>query len=65
MTNLQRIREERGLSVYRLHKLTGLSQTALSNIENGTASTLQMRYINLMKLADALNVNVVDLIDFE
>jgi transcriptional regulator with XRE-family HTH domain len=53
--SLQRLREERGLSMRALAKSSGLSANALSMIERGRASP---SVSTLYKLADALNVPV-------
>ena len=52
---LQRLREERGLSMRALAKSSGLSANALSMIERGRTSP---SVSTLYKLADALNVPV-------
>lgn len=53
--SLQRLREERGLSMRALAKSSGLSANALSMIERGRTSP---SVSTLYKLADALNVPV-------
>lgn len=52
-------KKEKGLTNYRISKMTGISQAALSNLENGKYCDLYVS--NLVKLADALAVSLDEL----
>lgn len=58
-TNLKRIRTERGLSQEKLAEVVDLHRTYISGIERCTRN-VSLR--NIEKIADALNVGVVDLL---
>ena len=58
---IKALREQQGLSQRKLALMIGSNQTHIWQIENGTVNVgLDM----LCRLADALEVNVRDLIDF-
>lgn len=58
---IKTLREQQGLSQRKLALMIGSSQTHIWQIENGTVNAgLDL----LCRLADALEVNVRDLIDF-
>ena len=58
---IKTLREQQGLSQRKLALMIGSNQTHIWQIENGTVNVgLDM----LCRLADALEVNVRDLIDF-
>lgn len=58
---IKALREQQGLSQRKLALMTGSNQTHIWQIENGTVNVgLDI----LCRLADALEVNVRDLIDF-
>ena len=63
MTNLQKIREQREMSKYRLAQLTGFSITYISNIEGGKRSIEDISLRNIKTFANALNVDYTDLLD--
>lgn len=63
MTKLQKIREERDLSKYKLAQLTGFSITYISNIESGKTDIENISLKNIKKFASALEVPFTDLID--
>ena len=63
MTNLQKIREKRDISKYRLSQLSGLSQTYIVRIENGSTSIENVTLKNIRLLAKALNVDYTELLD--
>lgn len=52
-------REARGLTMYALHKLTGVGQSTLARIEAG----FEPRLPTLAKIAEALGVRLRDLVD--
>jgi transcriptional regulator with XRE-family HTH domain len=55
---LQRLREERGLSLYALERRSGLDRGHLRRIETG--ATWKLEPATMQKLADALDVDVED-----
>lgn len=55
---IQTIRNDKGLTQEDLSELTDFSTTSISNWENGTTN---IRKENLIKIADALEVNMLDL----
>lgn len=58
--NLTQIRKNKGLSIYRLSKESGVSQPYLKDIESGLKSpTLR----TLQKIATALNMTVSQILD--
>ena len=63
MTNLQKYREKRKLSKYRLSELSGVSDTYISWLENGKRDINDMTVKKVKDLAKALGVNYTDLID--
>ena len=59
---LKKIREARGYSQEDLAELVGLEYQTISRIETGFYFT---SYENLAKIADALNVKIKDLFDYD
>lgn len=55
-------RNERGITLEELGKLTQISRSTLNRIENGQISP---RLIHLEKIAEALNVKIKDLVESE
>lgn len=53
-------RKEKGYSLRQLEKLTGISSSELSRLEN---NTIPLSWMKLEKLANALECSVKDLID--
>jgi transcriptional regulator with XRE-family HTH domain len=53
--NIAEVREARGMSQAELGKATGLSPTVISRFETGRGAP---NFINLLKLANALNVTI-------
>lgn len=49
-------RNELGITRYRLHKITGLSEMTLLRIEANNADTVEFR--NAVKIAKALNIDL-------
>lgn len=58
---IKTLREQQGLSQRKLALMIGSNQTHIWQIENGTVN---VGFDLLCRLADALEVNVRDLIDF-
>lgn len=63
MLNLKRIREEKGLSRYRLAKKTGLRESTIQNIENSNSPNPTFKTI--CKIADALEITLEELRQFK
>lgn len=59
---LKELREKKGISIYGLAKLSGVSQPTIRSIENGEKSPTVR---TLEKLALAMNVKVIELIKEE
>lgn len=55
-------RNERGITLEELGKLTQISRSTLNRIENGQISP---RFIHLEKIAEALDVKITDLVESE
>ena len=55
-------RNERGITLEELGKLTKISRSTLNRIENGQISP---RLIHLEKIAEALDVKITDLVESE
>jgi transcriptional regulator with XRE-family HTH domain len=58
---LRQLRRDAGLTQERLSIATGLSQTYISGVENGTRNP---SFKTLDKLAKALNVSIADITNF-
>lgn len=61
--NLGKYVENLGISVYSLSKKSSVPYTTLNSICNGSADILECRVNTLVKIADALKVNILDLIN--
>ncbi len=57
--NIQNLRKNKNISLYKLEKLTHLSRAYLSRLENNIKLNPSMN--TLMRIANALDVNVKDL----
>lgn len=60
--NLSNYVNKMGFSVYSLAKKSSVPYTTLSSICNGTSDVMECRVSTLMKIAEALKVNLIDLI---
>lgn len=59
---LNKLRNERGITLIRLAELSGVSKSTLNNIENGkTSPTIDQ----MEKIANALGVKIEELYDSE
>lgn len=47
MINLEEIRKEKGVSIYKLHKITGMSRSYLTDIERGKSEPTSGKIISL------------------
>ena len=61
--NLSAYIKQQGISVYSLSKKSAVPYTTLCNICNGTADVMECRVNTLIKIADSLGVNLLDLIN--
>lgn len=61
--NLGNYVDKLGISVYSLSKKSTVPYTTLSSICNGSADIMGCRVNTLVKIADTLNVNLLDLIN--
>jgi DNA-binding Xre family transcriptional regulator len=59
MLKVKKVRTEKHISKYMLSKLTGITRPALTKIENGG----DVKLSTLHKIAEALDVDVVDLFE--
>lgn len=57
--NIKKIRKEKNISLYKLEKMTHLSRAYLSRLEKNMKINPSMN--TLLRIANALNVNVKDL----
>lgn len=61
--NLLAYIKQQGISVYSLSKKSAVPYTTLCSICNGTADVMECRVNTLVKIADSLGVNLLDLIN--
>lgn len=61
--NIKRIREEKGISAYKLAKLAHVGNTTISEIESGVRKSIKSDTLD--KIAEALNVASDDLLKLE
>lgn len=61
--NIKKIREEKGISAYKLAKEAGVGRTTISEIETGKRQSLNTATVE--KIAAALNVTTDGLFDLE
>ena len=64
-TNLAKIRTARGLSQRQLSALSGIHQVVIARIESGSKSFNRLHVATALALADALEVDVHELVDPE
>ncbi len=62
---IQDLLEEKGYTVYRLSKESGISKTTLFDIFSGKSNLLDCRLKNVLKIAKALNVSVEELANLD
>lgn len=61
--NLERIRKEKGWSRRELEALSGVKILTISNLETGSTNINNVKLSTLVKLAKALKVKVIDLLN--
>lgn len=64
-TNLAKIRTARGLSQRQLATLSGIHQVVIARIESGDKPFSRLHVATALALADALEVDVHELVDAE
>jgi transcriptional regulator with XRE-family HTH domain len=57
---IREIREEKGVSQYRLAQLTGINRSTIKRYEEGSIKKISLD--NLMKICNALGVDVKEII---
>lgn len=57
---LKTIREEKGMTKYRLSQITGLNESTIMRYENGTIKKISLD--NLIKICNALEIDVKEVI---
>lgn len=65
MSKLQDARKAAGLSQSKLAEVAGISVRSLQEYEQGRKDVNGVRGITLYKLAQALNVNIEDILEIE
>ena len=63
--NIDTFLKNKGYTVYRLSKEKGISKTTLFDIFSGKSNILDCRVRIIMKIAEALNCDIKELIDLE
>lgn len=63
MTNLAKLRTARGLSQRQLAAISNVHQVMIARLESGERPIANIRLSTAIALADALNVDVRDLLD--
>lgn len=62
LLHLQRIRKESNLSMRQLAEFSGVSLLTIQKLESGSTEITQAKLETLIKIANALEVKVVDLL---
>lgn len=62
MNNLRKIRNEKGITLERLSRLTGLNIQTIHRIETGFTPIKAVKLGTLIDIANALGCNVADLV---
>lgn len=65
MTNLKRIRTADGITQSKLSELSGVSLRTLQDYEQGRKSINQAAAITVYRIAEALGVDVEDLLELD
>lgn len=63
MTKIEKIRNEKNLSVYQVSKASGVKITTITNIEKGITDMDNVRLGTLKKISKGLGVPVVEIIE--
>ncbi len=62
LLHLQRIRKESNLSMRQLAEFSGVSLLTIQKLESGSTEITQAKLETLIKIANALEVKVIDLL---
>lgn len=65
MTNIQRIRTEKGLTQKQLAEQAGVQKRMVEHYEQGTRSINGAAAMTVYRIAEALECNVKDLLEFD
>ena len=57
---IKELREDKGISQYRLAELTGINRSTINRYENG--SIQKISFDNLMKICEALEIDIKEII---
>ena len=57
---IKELREEKGISQYRLAELTGINRSTINRYENG--SIQKISFDNLLKICEALEIDIKNII---
>lgn len=57
---IKEIREEKGISQYRLAQLTGINRSTINRYENGLIQ--KVSFNNLLKICEALEIDIKEII---
>jgi transcriptional regulator with XRE-family HTH domain len=57
---IKEVREEKGISQYRLAQLTGINRSTINRYENGLIQ--KVSFDNLLKICEALEVDIKNII---
>ena len=57
---IKEIREEKGISQYRLAQLTGINRSTINRYENGLIQ--KVSFDNLLKICEALEIDIKEII---
>ena len=57
---IKELREEKGISQYRLAELTGINRSTINRYENG--SIQKISFDNLIKICEALEIDIKEII---
>ena len=57
---IKEIREEKGISQYRLAQLTGINRSTINRYENGLIQKIS--FDNLLKICEALEIDIKNII---
>ena len=57
---IKELREDKGISQYRLAELTGINRSTINRYENG--SIQKISFDNLLKICEALEIDIKEII---
>lgn len=65
MTNLQRIRNEKGISQSQLSQISGINISSIKKYETGERDIMKAQVSTVLVIAKALKCNIEDLLELE